>query len=302
MREYARQQTAFLLGRLSIAVSHAAQAADADAIHDIRVAMRRLSRCLRVFAAFYPPGSWKKIRRRIASLLSAAGAVRDCDIAIELVGRAGIARPAGILTPLVAKRREAGHELLVEIRRWKRRDYTTQWRSRLQLFVSVDGASSVRERRPESVWNPRASAAANARRHLPAIMRDYFAQVRELLAANPVPAELHAIRLATKRIRYTLELFRSCYGRGMTRRLGMLQRLQQLLGEINDCAAAERLIGSLVGPSSARQRVLTFLRRRAAAKAAALRREWRANFDGPGREHWWLQYLASGVRLRVPRL
>jgi len=290
MREYARQQTAFLLGRLRIAVSRAAHAADAEAIHDIRVAMRRLSRCLRVFAPFYPEGSWKKIRRRIASLLTAAGAVRDCDIAIELVGRAGIAPHSAMVERLAGQRRKAGRDLLREIRRWKRHDYTAHWHSRLGL--SANGR----------VGNPRASASANARRRLPALVRAYFAQVRELLAANPAPPELHAIRLATKRIRYSLELFRPCYGRGLDQRLATLQHLQQLLGEINDCAAAERLIESLVRPSPARKRVRTFLRRRASAKAAALRREWHGNFDAPGREHWWLQYLAAGARVREPRL
>ena len=58
------------------------------------------------------------------------------------------------------------------------------------------------------VWNQRVGASLNARRKLPAMMHDYFTQVRELLATNPAPAELHAVRLATKRVRYTLELLR----------------------------------------------------------------------------------------------
>ncbi|MEI9973988.1 MAG: CHAD domain-containing protein [Ignavibacteriota bacterium] len=66
MRDYARQQTALLLNRLSVAVNRAAREGDEQAIHDVRVAMRRLSRCLKVFAPFYPDGSWKKIRRRVA--------------------------------------------------------------------------------------------------------------------------------------------------------------------------------------------------------------------------------------------
>lgn len=133
MREYARRQTALLLERLESAVIQAARAGDADSIHDIRVAMRRLSRCLRVFAPFYPEGSWKKIRRRIASLLAAAGAVRDCDIAIELVRRSGAARRGAMVAQLAARRRQAGRELLLEIRRWKSRDYPRLWRRRLEL-------------------------------------------------------------------------------------------------------------------------------------------------------------------------
>ena len=133
MREYARQQTAVLLGRLSAAVNRASRDADAASIHDLRVAMRRLSRCLRVFAPLYPDGSRKKMRRRIASLLASAGAVRDCDIALELVARAGVARRNAMVTQLTAQRRKTGRDLLVEIRRWKNRDYPRQWRSRLEL-------------------------------------------------------------------------------------------------------------------------------------------------------------------------
>jgi len=145
-------------------------------------------------------------------------------------------------------------------------------------------------------WNPRFSAPANARRVLPAMMRSYFAEVRLLLAANPPPAELHTVRLATKRVRYTLELFRTCYGPGLEKCLTALQRLQRILGQVNDCAAAERLVETLVPASASRKRMEVFLRQRASAKAMALRKEWHEVFDAPGREQWWLRYLASNAR------
>jgi len=150
-------------------------------------------------------------------------------------------------------------------------------------------------------WNPRVGASLNARRKLPQMMQEYFTQVRELLATDPAPAELHIIRLASKRVRYTLELFRPCYGPGLELRITALQRLQQVLGEVNDCAAAERLIEGLVPASTARARVQTFLRRRAAAKATELRRQWQSTFDAPGQEHWWLHYL-SRAKVREPKL
>ena len=93
-------------------------------------------------------------------------------------------------------------------------------------------------------WDARTAAAANARRELPRLVAAYFARVRELLADNPPPAKLHAIRLETKRMRYTLELFRPCYGPGMDTRLAALRHIQQLLGEVNDCSTTERYIGS----------------------------------------------------------
>lgn len=151
-------------------------------------------------------------------------------------------------------------------------------------------------------WNPRLGVSLNARHQLPVMMQGYFAQVRELLTSNPRPAELHAIRLATKRVRYTLELFRPCYGTRLEPRIAELQRLQQILGEVNDCEAARRLIDGLIPRSLAHTRAQTFLRRRAAAKATELRREWRQSFDAPGREHSWLHCLARSARVKAPRL
>jgi CHAD domain-containing protein len=151
-------------------------------------------------------------------------------------------------------------------------------------------------------WDPLLGAAANARRQLPLLVRAYFARVRELLAADPPPAELHAIRLASKRLRYTLELFRPCYGPGLEMRLRALQRLQQVLGEVNDCAAAGRLVEGLLPVSPSRLRVERFLRRRASAKGFAVRQEWRRAFDAPGREQWWLQYLARNAKTAKPGL
>src|ERR1035438_5259860 len=42
---------------------------DPDSVHDLRVAIRRLSRCLRTFAPLYPDGYWKKIRRELGVLM-----------------------------------------------------------------------------------------------------------------------------------------------------------------------------------------------------------------------------------------
>src|ERR1051326_5383177 len=84
MRDFVQRQTTDLLAKLSAEIERAAGDRDPDAIHDLRVAIRRLSRCLRVFSQFYPGRSWKKARAQLSELMHAAGAVRDRDIALEL--------------------------------------------------------------------------------------------------------------------------------------------------------------------------------------------------------------------------
>jgi len=47
MRRFARQRTALLVGRLGVQLNCASRQPDAETVHDVRVALRRLSRCLR---------------------------------------------------------------------------------------------------------------------------------------------------------------------------------------------------------------------------------------------------------------
>jgi CHAD domain-containing protein len=145
-------------------------------------------------------------------------------------------------------------------------------------------------------WTARATAAANARRELPRLVAAYFARVRELLAAGPPPRKLHAIRLETKRLRYTLELFRPCYGPAFDTRIAALRHLQQLLGEVNDCSATGQWVSHSMRPSPQRVRIAKFLTERAAAQAQVFHTAWTDVFDAPGQELWWTRYLSRNAR------
>lgn len=145
-------------------------------------------------------------------------------------------------------------------------------------------------------WNERMGAMANARRQLPALMTGYYAEVRRVLATDPLPPELHAIRLASKKVRYTLELFAPCYGPGLEQRLETMKRLQTVLGEVNDSVATEALVTKAAPATPTRERIESFLRHRAQTKAAEVRKEWTEVFDAPGREAWWVRYLAQNAR------
>src|ERR1035441_899436 len=133
MREYVRLQTGILLRGLASQLNRTARTGDAGAIHDLRVAIRRLSRCLRVFAQFYPARSWKPIRRRLSDLMDACGSVRDRDIAIELLEMAGVPAASPLVRQLDEERRAADGELRRELRRWKKDGLSRRWSVRLEL-------------------------------------------------------------------------------------------------------------------------------------------------------------------------
>ena len=133
MREYVHRQTGTLLRRLAIQVTRTARTGDAEAIHDLRVSIRRLSRCLRVFAQYYPPRSWKPVRRRLSELMDACASVRDRDIAIGLLRQAGVPAASPLLRQLDVERRAAVQQLHLELRRWKVAAFSRQWRVQLEI-------------------------------------------------------------------------------------------------------------------------------------------------------------------------
>jgi len=145
-------------------------------------------------------------------------------------------------------------------------------------------------KRGQRSWDSAKSAEENAAERLPQLARAYFRAGRALFAAKSTARTLHKFRLETKRFRYTLELFLPCYGPGLEERLKLLRNLQNLLGEINDCATTQKLVGAM--PLA----VSKFLERRIALKTRALRTFWRQSFDAAGQESWWTNYLARFAR------
>jgi CHAD domain-containing protein len=133
MREFVGQQTAKLLRKLSREVKRAAENQDEDAVHDLRVAIRRLNRCLRLFSSLYPGKSWKKVRRQLKTLMDAAGAVRDRDIAAMLLTKAGLKAGSPAFERLAEERREASEDLAGQLRAWNRRKVSKKWQAELGL-------------------------------------------------------------------------------------------------------------------------------------------------------------------------
>jgi CHAD domain-containing protein len=140
-------------------------------------------------------------------------------------------------------------------------------------------------------WDERGGVAVNARRMLPRLVADYFREVRSFLAKDREPHELHRMRLAGKRLRYTLELFRPCYGPGLQQRLTALKELQDSLGDVNDAVASSALLAHRVG-----HKARHFLHARAEEKAAEFRKQWSESFDAPRREAWWTVYLERNAK------
>jgi hypothetical protein len=142
-------------------------------------------------------------------------------------------------------------------------------------------------------WDEAATAAQNARRKLPALAKEYFAEGRAVARGKPSPAAIRRFMLRTRRLGYSLDLFQSCYGPGLAQRLDALRRVEQLLEELDDCAAARRIFGRM-----SQVRLRRFLDDRAHRKLAEFRACWTTEVDAKGQERAWREYLARARQAR----
>jgi CHAD domain-containing protein len=133
MHEYALWQTATLLRRLAKQASQTARSSEPDAIHDLRVAIRRMKGCLALFAAFYPPRVRKALKKQLTDLMDACGEVRDRDIALRLLADAGAPAKSAAVRRLAAQRKGAAGELVVVLKPWKKGRTSRRWRTRLEM-------------------------------------------------------------------------------------------------------------------------------------------------------------------------
>lgn len=136
MLQFANDQITARLGKLAFEVRRAAKAQDTEAIHDLRVAIRRFSESLIVFGVLVPKRDAAKIHKRLGRMMDDAGRIRDRDIAIEFLRESGVAPEQPLLRRLSRERAAAERDLLDRIERWNQKNVSGKWRAALRLNVS----------------------------------------------------------------------------------------------------------------------------------------------------------------------
>jgi CHAD domain-containing protein len=86
---------------------------------------------------------------------------------------------------------------------------------------------------PVKNLDPDASLEVNARRILRVRIGELYSY--EPVVSNPLATtDLHNMRIAAKRLRYTLELFSSVFGEDGGRQIGRIKAIQEALGNLHD--------------------------------------------------------------------
>jgi CHAD domain-containing protein len=271
--KYAVTETKLRLKRFSKNLRYAAKhPEDPEAIHDLRVSIRRIVQAFKTFRELLDPAPVKKLRRRFHKLMDLCAAVRNCDVALTLLDQVGITTGASV-SRLKKTRGEAGEKLHRRLRAERQKDHA---------------APDPRSHPKEDDWKLNQSLEANLRRVLPELAEEFFDSGKAAISAHASYQKLHRFRLQAKRFRYTLELFESFYGTEMSQGSDILKELQDRLGAINDCATT---IVILERDRRAVAAVDKLLRQR----KTTLQNYARSQFV-PDKVEWWKRWLAQSAR------
>jgi CHAD domain-containing protein len=267
-------RTMRLLDRLAFQVNGVANSLTPDAVHDLRVAIRRFTQALTSGKPCFPSRTAKKIRRRTKALMSLAGAVRDCDIALKLVSRSKAPDAATVEAKLHSRRADAQEILGAFLRQWTSEKCVSKWRRALEAGAVIAGAQPV-------------TVEAVAHHQLPRLAEAFFREGDRGASRQASAEQLHRFRLAAKKFRYTLELFTEFYRPATAHWMEQLMATQTLLGGISDCAVTRRLVQDL-GASAA---IIVALKGRQKRKTQEFRKAWEEGLGAPRRRKQWVQAL-----------
>jgi putative phosphoesterase len=209
---------------------------DPKALHDLRVATRRLRAALGLLEAGGVPEArgWRRGLRRVTRVL---GEARDLDVRIDFLRRfaARMRGPAGAgLRPLLAvlRRRRASAQRDVEaaLRRLVVRGTIEVIARRAGPWAECaagDGAPAAAARHPHAPPDPAGRALLDRLRSVRALGPFVF---------RPEAAgRHHRLRIAAKRLRYAMEALRPLFGAPLEGPLADVKALQKILGALHDC-------------------------------------------------------------------
>lgn len=213
-------------------LERALKTSDAEDIHDLRVASRRLREGMALFAPCYPDGDIARLVKRLKLVTRLLGEIRNRDEAVLFFSAlaAEVDEPCrDALQGVIASFRKGRKKELKRLRSGLRDMASTKFRKRARRVISASELFSV-QRNGIELFVPlsRFAAAAFAER-LDAIAGLLPAAMRK----GEVEAQ-HLLRIAIKHLRYRMEILSFLVGPHYGELHDTLRGYQDLLGRMHD--------------------------------------------------------------------
>ncbi|MEA1951565.1 MAG: CHAD domain-containing protein, partial [Planctomycetota bacterium] len=244
-REQVKQIATELVGiRESIDVEH---------VHQARVASRRLRAGLEMFSDCFAAKMTRRWQGAIKRITTELGTARDCDVHIEKLSRqlTGLKKRsanralARLLVDLERKRESCQPLVLREIDCIERSGVLEEILHATKETLADVGKISERKTRKGKSGRGKRRNTRRKTAYMPLVFDRLGEQIRERLAelqsyedslaSSKDKKRHHEMRIAAKRLRYTMEIAAPVYRGRLDKSLKVVKRLQVLLGDIHDC-------------------------------------------------------------------
>ncbi len=220
---------------------------DIEHIHRMRVASRRLRAALPLFESCFPPRNFRMWMQELQKVTRALGDARDTDVQIAFLVQLKKKRAQnnnGILSAgarLAVLQEDAETILFRQLQKRRRKLQSTVLSTLENLEKSeipkdiragcTDLVTLGRDTRTHRDWlGIPPVAAARISRRLASLL------VFERWVHNPdAVAEHHAMRIAAKKLRYTMEIYAPVFQRNLKKPLSRVKKIQEILGDLHDC-------------------------------------------------------------------
>lgn len=216
---------------------------DIEALHDMRVASRRLRAAMAAFRPFLTP-RMQRFRDQLGWVAAALGEVRDLDVQLERMHEWRAHFP-----PERAAALEAVEELLESRRKAARRRMLAVLDSRRYETLCRSFATALRFGPPKSFAPGRAPVLAIA----PDMVERRYKRVRKMgdaIAKDSPPDSYHALRIEAKKLRYALEFVgNGIYGKPALEFSARVTAMQDVLGLHQDAYVAMDLLQEIADSS-----------------------------------------------------
>ncbi|HEX8092749.1 CHAD domain-containing protein, partial [Jatrophihabitans sp.] len=207
-----------------------------EAIHQTRVATRRLRAALRIFAPLFEAEPSARLQDELTWFAAELGEVRDREVLRSRLARAVDDLPAYLVLGPVGSRID--EVLLTELRQHADALLATMRDERYSVLLH--DLARWREQPP---FSPEAAGPPDLLAEYVAAAERKVARRMKRAAGNNTPAEqLHQARKAGKRARYAAEAAAPALGNEASKIAKRASRLQTLLGEHQDAIVATEVL------------------------------------------------------------
>ena len=244
---------------------------DPEAVHDFRVAVRRMRSVLKSTEALFDKDWLKSLREELRWIGGEFAAARDLDVLLARLGKEAGSEEAPVVKLLETERRRA----------WKRTRSALSGERYLKLLDRLTAAVE-------------APPVRRADLSLEAVARREFKKLRRAarkLGPKASPDQVHRVRILAKRARYAAELAEPVAGKRARRFVEAAKQFQDVVGSHQDAVVAADRIRAVVDRTKSMESAFaagrlverTTARRRKARRK--LPRAWK-RLERQGRKAW----------------